>query len=188
MTVPAHLDERFRDAAAAAGLLDVATATHDSPLGILFLAASPGGLCRLSFDADADEEEERLARRFGARVLRSPRPLDPARRQLDDYFEGRRRRFDVALDLRPGGEFARTVLAELAHVPYGHTTTYGALAVRAGRPRAARAVGTVMNRNPVPIVLPCHRVVGSTGSLVGYGGGLERKQALLRLEGVSLQV
>lgn len=186
MTLPSALDERFRDAAAAEGLLDVATAVHETPIGALLLATTPAGLCRVAFDPDPEEVQEQLARRFGARVLRSSRPLDPVRRELDDYFEGRRREFDVRLDLRAVGEFARAVLAELARVPYGQTTTYGTLAERTGRPRAARAVGTVMNRNPVPIVLPCHRVVGSTGSLVGYGGGLERKEVLLRLEGVSL--
>jgi methylated-DNA-[protein]-cysteine S-methyltransferase len=187
MTVPTDLDVRFRARAAEEGLLDVATAVHDSPLGALFLAATPAGLCAISFDPEPGPAEERLARRFGARLLRSPKPLDPVRRQLDDYFEGRRRDFDVSLELGAvTGEFGRAVLAELARVPYGSTTTYGTLAARTGRPRAARAVGTVMNRNPIPIVLPCHRVVGSTGSLVGYGGGLERKQTLLRLEGVSL--
>jgi methylated-DNA-[protein]-cysteine S-methyltransferase len=185
-TVPAALDDRFRDVAAAQGLLDVAVATHDTPVGPLLLAVTPAGLCRVAFDPVPEALEEELARRFGARLLRSPRPLDPVRRELDGYFEGSRRAFDVPLDLRAIGEFGRAVLAELALVPYGHTTTYGALAQRTGRPRAARAVGTVMNRNPVPIVLPCHRVVGSTGSLVGYGGGLERKETLLRLEGVSL--
>jgi methylated-DNA-[protein]-cysteine S-methyltransferase len=184
MTVPTDLDARFRAAAAAEGLLDVATAVHETPIGPLLLAVTPAGLCKIAFDADA--EEERLARRHGARILRSPKAVDPVRRELDDYFEGRRRDFDVRLDLRSVGDFGRAVLDELARVPYGSTTTYGALAARAGRPRAARAVGTVMNRNPVPIVLPCHRVVGSSGSLVGYGGGLDRKQALLRLEGVSL--
>jgi methylated-DNA-[protein]-cysteine S-methyltransferase len=186
MTVPAALDARLRDAAAAEGLLDVAVATHETPLGALLLAATPAGLCRVAFDPVPEALEEELARRFGARLLRSQRPLDPVRRELDAYFEGRRRAFDVPLDLRTAGEFARSVLAELARVPYGVTTTYGALARQAGRPRAARAVGTVMNRNPVPIVLPCHRVVGSTGSLVGYGGGLQRKETLLRLEGVAL--
>src|SRR5215210_5876056 len=107
-----------------------------------------------------------------------PRPSGEARRQLDEYFDGKRRNFELEVDLRPAREFGRAVLAELARVPYGEVTTYGTLAARAGRPRAARAVGTVMNRNPVPIVLPCHRVVGSTGSLVGYAGGLERKRTL----------
>jgi methylated-DNA-[protein]-cysteine S-methyltransferase len=116
-------------------------------------------------------------------VLRSPRPTDEARRQLDEYFAGTRREFDLDVDLSPAREFGRSVLEQLARVPYGELTTYGELAARAGRPRAARAVGTVMNRNPVPIVLPCHRVVGSSGSLVGYAGGLERKRLLLELEG-----
>jgi methylated-DNA-[protein]-cysteine S-methyltransferase len=120
------------------------------------------------------------------RVLRAPHAVDTVRRELDEYFEGRRVSFDLKLDLTGAPEFTRTVLGELARVPYGEVTTYGTLAAQVGSPRAARAVGTVMNRNPIPIVLPCHRVVGSSGSLVGYAGGLERKQALLRLEGASL--
>jgi len=106
--------------------------------------------------------------------------------ELDEYFAGTRREFDLEVDLRPAREFGRAVLEELGRVPYGELTTYGTLASRAGSPRAARAVGTVMNRNPVPIVLPCHRVVGSTGSLVGYAGGLDRKRTLLELEGALL--
>jgi methylated-DNA-[protein]-cysteine S-methyltransferase len=183
MTVPAALDARFRDAAAAEGLLDVAYELVDSPVGQLFVATTDHGLCEIHYDAEPDREAERLARVFGARVLRSSRPTDETRRQLDEYFAGDRRNFDLPLDLRLAREFGRAVLNELARVPYGELTTYGALAARAGKPRAARAVGMVMNRNPVPIVLPCHRVVGSTGSLVGYGGGLDRKRALLELEG-----
>jgi methylated-DNA-[protein]-cysteine S-methyltransferase len=183
MTVPSSLDERFRAAAAAEGLLDVAYDFVDSPLGPLLVAATDRGVCRISYDADAEQEEEWLAHGYGARVLRAPRAVDDARRQLDDYFEGRRREFDLGVDLRAVGGFHRDVLAELARVPYGELTTYGTLAARAGRPHAARAVGTAMNRNPIPIVLPCHRVVGSTGKLVGYGGGLHRKEQLLRLEG-----
>jgi methylated-DNA-[protein]-cysteine S-methyltransferase len=184
MTVPSELDDRFRAAAAAEGPLDVRYVLTDSPIGTLFVAASDRGLCRISFDPDPEDEVERLARTFGARVLRTPGALDDARAQLDEYFEGERTRFELPLDIRQVAAFARTVLDELARVSYGDVTTYGALAERAGRPKAARAVGTVMNRNPLPIVLPCHRVVGSTGKLVGYGGGLERKEALLRLEGV----
>ncbi|MGH3103556.1 MAG: methylated-DNA--[protein]-cysteine S-methyltransferase [Gaiellaceae bacterium] len=183
MTVPSSLDERFRAAAAAGGLLDVAYDLVDSPLGPLFVATTPRGLCRISYDAEPEREEERLARGYGLRVLRSPRALDEARRELSGYFEGERHRFDLDLDLRPLADFNRAVLEQLARVPYGEVTTYGTLAARAGRPRAARAVGMVMNRNPLPIVLPCHRVVGSTGKLVGYAGGLERKERLLRLEG-----
>jgi methylated-DNA-[protein]-cysteine S-methyltransferase len=186
MTVSAELDRRFRDAAAAEGLLDVAYELHDTPVGRLLVAVTDRGLCEVHYDADPDAEAERLARLFGARVLRSPRPTDEARRQLDEYFAGKRREFDLDVDLRPAREFGRAVLEQLARVPYGELTTYGTLAARAGRPRAARAVGTVMNRNPVPIVLPCHRVVGSTGSLVGYAGGLDRKRTLLELEGALL--
>jgi methylated-DNA-[protein]-cysteine S-methyltransferase len=183
MTVSPELDRRFRDAAATEGLLDVAYELHDTPVGRLLVAVTDHGVCEISYDSDPDAEAERLARAFGTRVLRSPQPTDEARRQLDQYFAGARREFELAVDLRPTREFAHAVLDELARVPYGELTTYGTLAARAGRPRAARAVGTVMNRNPVPIVLPCHRVVGSTGSLVGYGGGLDRKRILLELEG-----
>ena len=183
MTIPAELDRRFRDAAASAGLLDVSYDLVDSPVGGLFVATTERGVCEIAYDADPEREEELLARRFGTCVLRSPRPVDPVRRQLNEYFEGRRREFDLPVDLALARDFGRRVLNELARVPYGEVTTYGALAARAGNPRAARAVGSVMNRNPVPIVLPCHRVVGSAGSLVGYAGGLERKTALLRLEG-----
>jgi methylated-DNA-[protein]-cysteine S-methyltransferase len=183
-TVSPDIDARFRAAAAASGLLDVAYDVVDSPIGPLLVAASERGLCRISFDPEPEAEAERLARAFGPRVLRAP--LDEPRRELDEYFEGRRRAFDVSLDLRGVPDFHRVVLGELSRVPFGEVTTYGTLAARAGRPRAARAVGTVMNRNPIPIVLPCHRVVGSTGKLVGYGGGLERKEFLLRLEGALL--
>jgi O-6-methylguanine DNA methyltransferase len=148
------------------------------------MAASPRGLCRIEYDPEPERQAEELARRFGVRVLRAP--LDDPRRQLDEYFEGRRRVFDLDLDLEGVGGFPRVVLEQLARVPYGEVTTYGRLAAQAERPRAARAVGTVMNRNPLPIVLPCHRVVGSTGKLVGYGGGLDRKERLLRLEGALL--
>jgi methylated-DNA-[protein]-cysteine S-methyltransferase len=181
-----QLDNRFRAAAAEAGLLDVAYDVVDSPVGDLFVAVSDRGLCTISYDTDPELKLEQLARGFGARVLRSPKPLDPIKRELDEYFDGKRRSFDLEVDLRVTRDFGRTVLAELAQVPFGEVTTYGALAARAGKPRAARAVGTIMNRNPIPIVLPCHRVVGANGALVGYAGGLERKQALLRLEGALL--
>src|SRR5581483_8767331 len=109
----------------------------------------------------------------GARVLRVPGRTDPVRRELDEYFEGRRREFDLELDLSPVASFQRLALGELARVPYGKVTTYGDLAKKVGRPHAARAIGGAMNRNPIPIVLPCHRVVGANGKLVGYAGGLE---------------
>jgi methylated-DNA-[protein]-cysteine S-methyltransferase len=165
MTVSSALDRRFREAAASQGLLDVAYDFAETPVGTLLLAATDHGLCRVSFD---------------------PEPDDPVRRQLDEYFSGKRRRFEVDVDLRSAAPFSRTVLERLAKIPHGEVTTYGALARAAGHPRAARAVGTVMNRNPVPIVLPCHRVIGADGRLVGYGGGLDRKRHLLTLEGFLL--
>lgn len=180
--VPKALDQRFREAATEAGLVDVSFDVADTQIGPLLLAVTDRGLCRISFDPEPDRETETLARTFGVRVLRAPRELDPVRRELDEYFEGRRRDFDLPLDLRGREGFSRDILERLAKVPYGEVTTYKSLAVEAGNPRAARAVGTIMNRNPIPIVLPCHRVVGSNGSLVGYGGGLERKRLLLDLE------
>ena len=183
MTVSPDLDRRFRDTAAELGLLDVGFDVVDSPIGDLLVAASDRGLAAISFDSDPEDQLERLARIAGPRVLRSPRSVDLARRELDEYFEGRRRNFDVSLDLRALPPFTLSVLDELVRVPYGETTTYGKLALRVGHPRAARAVGTVMNRNRIPIVLPCHRVVGATGSLTGYAGGLDVKERLLELEG-----
>jgi methylated-DNA-[protein]-cysteine S-methyltransferase len=186
MNVPTDLDRRFREAAARSGMLDAGYDVVDSPIGPLLVAASARGLLRISFDAAPEEELERLAQIAGPRVLRSSSQVDGARRELDEYFEGRRHAFDLAIDLRGLTPFGKLVLMELARVPFGETATYGDLAARAGKPKAARAVGTIMNRNPVPIVLPCHRIIGADGSLVGYGGGLERKVALLRLEGVLL--
>jgi methylated-DNA-[protein]-cysteine S-methyltransferase len=184
--VSPDLDRRFRDAAASENLLDVAYDLVDTPIGTLLIAATERGFCRIAYDAEPEQELEGLARAFGVRVLRSAPPIDPARRQLDEYFEGRRHQFDLSLDIALLADFNRRVLRELARVPYGEVVTYGELAARAARPRAARAVGTVMNRNPLPIVLPCHRVIGANGKLVGYGGGLERKETLLRLEGALL--
>ena len=181
--VTPELDERFRAAALAEDIVDVSFDFLDSPIGTLLVATTERGFCRIAYDAEPERELEGLARVFGVRVLRSASPIDPARRQLDEYFDGKRRLFDLPVAVARLANFNRQVLLELARVPYGEVVTYGELAARAARPRAARAVGTVMNRNPLPIVLPCHRVVGSTGKLVGYGGGLDRKEALLRLEG-----
>ncbi|TMK78248.1 MAG: methylated-DNA--[protein]-cysteine S-methyltransferase [Actinobacteria bacterium] len=183
MTVSPTLDKRFREAAAAAGLLDVAYDLAETPVGTLLVATTDRGLCRISYDPEVERATEQLAHDFGVRVLRAAKPIDPVRRQLDEYFDGERTRFDLPLDLRPSAPFSRQVLKRLARLPYGQVTTYGALAREAERPKAARAVGAVMNRNPIPIVLPCHRVVGANGSLVGYAGGLERKELLLKLEG-----
>ncbi len=180
MNVTSDLDARFRAAAQREGLVDARYDIVASPVGDLFVASTPRGLCRISFTVEGSDEA--VARVFGARVLRMP--LDEVRRELDEYFEGRRREFDLPIDLRVA-PFHQAVLAELARVPYGRTDTYGHLAALVGRPSAARAVGTVMNRNPIPIVLPCHRIVGANGSLTGYGGGLPAKKLLLELEGAN---
>ena len=186
MSVSADLDRRFRDAAARSGLLDAAYDVVDSPLGPILIAAGDRGILRISYDADVEQHLEWLSQVAGRAVLQSPRQVEPVRRELDEYFEGRRHAFDLAVDLRGLTPFSERVLHELARVPFGETATYAGLAERAGKPKAARAVGTIMNRNPIPIVLPCHRIIGANGSLVGYGGGLDRKVALLTLEGVLL--
>jgi len=188
MTIPVDLDRRFREAAARAGLLDAGYDVIQSPIGALLVAATDRGLLRISFNRGYDPEAtlEEIARVAGPRVLRAPSVVEAAHRELDEYFAGRRHRFDLAVDLRGFAPFSVLVLGELAKVPYGHTATYGELATRAGNPKAARAVGMVMNRNPMPVVLPCHRIVGASGNLVGYAGGLEIKEQLLRLEGATL--
>jgi methylated-DNA-[protein]-cysteine S-methyltransferase len=180
--VSPELDRRVRARAAAERLLDVAYDVTDSPVGSLVIAATDRGLCRIAFDPDEERTLDELARIHGTRILRSPPPLEAARRQLDEYFARRRTDFDLHVDVAALPGFQQQVLTELARVPYGETATYGTLAHRIGKPRAARAVGGALNRNPVPIVLPCHRVVGADGKLVGYAGGLERKRALLALE------
>jgi methylated-DNA-[protein]-cysteine S-methyltransferase len=183
MNVTPDLDARFRQVALREGLVDVRYDIVGSPVGDLLIAATDHGLARIYFDPEGQEDE--LARIFGVRVLRSP--LDHVRRELDEYFDGSRTEFDLPLDLRVA-PFHAEVLRELALVPYGRTSTYGTLAAKVGRPRAARAVGTVMHRNPIPIVLPCHRIVGANGSLTGYAGGLDVKRRLLQLEGATLLV
>jgi methylated-DNA-[protein]-cysteine S-methyltransferase len=179
MSVPTDLDRRFREAAQREGLVDVAYDLADSPVGDLLVAVTDRGLCRIAYRPDAALDE--LSADFGARVLRIPKRVDRVIRELDEYFDGKRREFDLETDLSPVPAFQQQALRELVRV-----TTYGALAAKIGKPRAARAIGGAMNRNPIPIVLPCHRVVGSDGKLVGYAGGLDRKEQLLRLEGALL--
>jgi methylated-DNA-[protein]-cysteine S-methyltransferase len=181
------LDERFRAAAADEGLLDVAyDVLADTPVGPLLVGVTDRGVCRISFDPQPELELEALARLHGPRVLRSSKPVDRVRLELDAYFAGTLQHFEIEPDVRFLPEYNRRVLEQLARVEYGTTTTYGSLAELTGNRGAARAVGTVMNRNPVPIVLPCHRVVGAGGKLTGYAGGLERKVQLLQLEGALL--
>lgn len=170
-------------AAAAAGLLDVAYATDDGPLGRLVLAATPAGLVRLAYADDGEETVlSELAARVSPRVLAAPRRLDDARRQLDEYLAGRRRSFELALDRRLLSGFAQRVMAAAAAIPYGATATYGDVAIAAGSPRGARAAGNALGANPLPVVLPCHRVVHAGGGLGGYTGGPARKRILLGIE------
>jgi methylated-DNA-[protein]-cysteine S-methyltransferase len=169
----------------AAGLLDVAYATLDSPLGSLLLAATPRGLVRIAYLSSSDEREllQHLAARISPRVLAAPRKLDPPRRQLDEYFAGRRQRFELPLDWRLTHGFGRRVLSATARIPYGSVSTYKQVATEAGNPRASRAAGNALGANPLPIVVPCHRVLHGSGGLGGYTGGIERKRALLTVEG-----
>ena len=178
---------RLRELAVDRHLLDVAIATVDSPIGDLLIAVTERGLVRVAFQGeDRDNVLEELSRRLSPRILESARASDEVRRELDQYFAGERTRFDVAVDRRLIGDFARKVLDATARVPFGRTTTYGEVATKIGSPRAARAVGNALGSNPIPIVIPCHRVLRSGGALGGYGGGVDRKQRLLRLEGAIL--
>ena len=172
------------EAAARAGLLDVAYATLDSPVGELLLAATPRGLVRVSYlDGGLDVALEQLATRVSPRVLAAPRPLDPVRRELEEYFSGARRAFDVALDWQLARGFGRRVLQATAEIPFGSVSSYGAVAAAAGSPRAYRAAGNALGANPLPIVVPCHRILHAGGGMGGYTGGVERKRVLLALEG-----
>jgi methylated-DNA-[protein]-cysteine S-methyltransferase len=168
-------------AAAAAGLLDVAYATLDSPVGRLLLATTPHGLVRVAYlDEGEDAVLESLARAISPRVIAAP--LDQPRRELDEYLSGARRRFEIPLDWQLVRGFGRRVLEATARVPYGSVSTYKRVATEAGNERASRAAGNALGANPLPIVVPCHRILHSGGGLGGYTGGLERKQTLLALE------
>jgi methylated-DNA-[protein]-cysteine S-methyltransferase len=184
MTDLALLTERVADAADAAGLVDVAYTRYDAPVGELLLAATPRGLVKVGFDVeDPDVALARLARELSPRIIERPARLDAARRELDQYFDGHRRDFDLELDWSLAQGFCRRVLRATARIPFGDTATYGEIAAAAGSPRAHRAAGTALGANPLPIVVPCHRVLRSGGRLGGYGGGLEMKERLLELEG-----
>jgi methylated-DNA-[protein]-cysteine S-methyltransferase len=167
------------------GLVDVAWAVEDTPVGPLTLAATASGVVRISFGDDESALDE-LAATVSPRLVRLPRRLDALRRELDEYFAGRRRHFDVDLDRRLSRGYRLAVLEELSQVPFGETVSYKDLAQRTGHPKASRAVGTAMATNPIPIVVPCHRVLRTGGALGGYGGGLDTKVWLLRHEGALL--
>jgi methylated-DNA-[protein]-cysteine S-methyltransferase len=178
-----RLHARLVAAASEAGILDVAYRTMDTPIGTLLLAATNKGLVRVAFAREGhDLVLAQLANRVSPRVLREPTRLDPAARQIEEYLAGRRRQFDLALDFQLAHGFRRTVLAHLSQIGYGKTASYAAIAAAAGNPKAVRAVGTACATNPLPIFVPCHRVVRSDGSIGQYGGGTDAKRALLALE------
>lgn len=175
---------RLAERASTAGLLDVAYAELDSPIGELIVFVTPRGLLRVKY---ADEPIESVLAEVGARVspriLRAPSRTDEVRRELEGYFALRRRRFDLPIDWSLVRGFAGGVLRATARIPFGDVRSYGQLAAQAGSPRAARAAGNALGSNPIPIVVPCHRVLHVDGSLGGYSGGLDRKRYLLALEG-----
>jgi methylated-DNA-[protein]-cysteine S-methyltransferase len=176
--------DRLTARAAEEGLLDVAYAKTDSPFGPLLLATTPKGLVRVGLpNQDADELLVDLAERVSPRVLEAPAKLDEARREFDLYFDGKLEHFDLPIDWQLSEGFRLRVLRAIARIPYGETRSYTEMATRAGNERAVRAAGTACGRNPIPLVVPCHRVLRTGGALGGYGGGLPMKEALLELEG-----
>jgi methylated-DNA-[protein]-cysteine S-methyltransferase len=186
---PDHPDQlsqlRSRLAAAAQqdGVLDVAYRVIDSPVGPLLLAATDQGLIRVAFALEGhDAVLQSLADKVSPRILSAPGRLDAATREIDEYFAGRRHTFGLPLDWRLSAGFRRTVLGHLPEISYGHTASYAAVAQLSGSPKAVRAVGTACATNPLPVVVPCHRVVRADGSMGGYRGGPEAKRALLTLE------
>jgi methylated-DNA-[protein]-cysteine S-methyltransferase len=178
---------RFNARADREGLADIVYATVDSPFGPLTAAATHAGLVRLAFPEEpVDEVLDRLARKLSPRILEEPARFDAVRRELEEYFNGQRRDFDVPLDRVLMSAFALKVLAATSAIPYGKVSTYMQMATAAGSPRGSRAAGNALGSNPIPVIVPCHRVLHSTGGLGGYGGGLDRKRYLLELEGVPL--
>jgi len=168
---------------------DVAYALVDTPVGQVVAAQTRRGLACLSyldFHGNLDAVVERLSAGLSPRILEAPARLDEVRRELDEYFEGRRRDFDLPIDWALVSPFGRRVLQATAAIPFGRVKTYGEMATQAGNPKASRAAGRALGANPIPIVVPCHRVIGASGRLTGYTGGLHRKVALLELEGIVL--
>lgn len=181
-----ELTGRLAAAAEAEGLLDLAYCEVDSPFGPLLAVASPTGLIRLGYpNRPVDQQLEALAEAVSPRLLEAPARLDGARRELGEYFAGERRSFDLAIDWRLTSGFVNRVLRATAQIPFGQTRSYAEMAALAGSPRAFRAAGSALGANPIPIVVPCHRVLRSGGGLGGYGGGLDVKRRLLELEGAT---
>jgi methylated-DNA-[protein]-cysteine S-methyltransferase len=179
----ARLHSRLERDAKHADLLDVAYRTLDTPLGSLLLAATPAGLLRVAYASEGhDAVLASLAEKVSPRILRAPARLDDAAREIDEYFTGSRTRFDLPLDLRLVDGFRRQVIEHLSEIGYGHRESYAAVAAAIGNPRAVRAVGSACARNPLPLVIPCHRVVRTDGSIGQYVGGADAKQTLLTLE------
>ena len=175
--------ERLLTRARREGLETVGYRVIDSPLGLLWLAVGPKGVVAIHYGATPSTAElARIVRTYGPGVLPDAKRADPVARELDQYFAGKRRRFDVSVDLTPLTDFQRRLLSATARVPFGEVTTYAAVAARAGSEKASRAAGQALGSNPIPIVVPCHRVLASDGSLGGYSGGLEAKRRLLALE------
>ena len=191
-TGPGGLDvaaavRRATDRARAEGLVDVAYARVDSPLGPLVAATTDHGLVRLAyedFNGGLDAVLDHLALRVSPRIVEAPEQLDRVRRQLDEYFEGDREDFDVPVDFALTAGFTQRILQAIATIPFGATSNYRDVAAKAGNPKATRAAGNACGANPIPIVVPCHRVLRTGGGLGGYTGGVEKKETLLRLEGV----
>jgi methylated-DNA-[protein]-cysteine S-methyltransferase len=180
------LHDRLVVSAEVERILDVAFTTMDTPIGTLLLAASEKGLLRVGFESeDFDEVLEVIGRKVSRRILRAPRRLDAAVSEIDDYFLRRRTSFDLALDFSLSSGFRLLVQRHLSEIPYGRTESYKEVAAIVGNPRAVRAVGTACATNPLPIVVPCHRVLRTNGQLGGYAGGLATKSALLELESVA---
>jgi methylated-DNA-[protein]-cysteine S-methyltransferase len=174
---------------AAAAPADVAYTVHDSPVGRLVLAATPRGLVRVAYElpnGGLDSVLQSLAIRLSPRILEAPRRLDAVRRELDEYFAGRRTTFELPVDLALVAAFGKRVLGATAKIPFGQTRTYAQVAALAGSPTGARATGNALGANPIPIVIPCHRVTRSGGGLGGYTGGLDIKRALLGVEGIAV--
>jgi len=192
ITEAAHRDYATEAAAASAraiaaarreGLIDVAYDTVDTPFGPMLVAVTPKGLVRIAFQGeDFEDVLTDLAARLSPRVLEEPKATQAARRELDAFFAGRLRSFDLPLDWSLSSGFALRVRKATYRIPYGLTSSYGEVAAKAGNPRASRAAGNALGSNPIPIVVPCHRVLRTGGALGGYGGGLDMKTALLRLE------
>jgi methylated-DNA-[protein]-cysteine S-methyltransferase len=184
VTPPPHDRDRFAARALDEGLADVAYAYADSPLGRLLVASTPRGLVTIAYLEFSPDEDvlDRIATRLSPRVIEAPARLDDARRQLDDYFEGNRREFELPIDWALVSDFTRQVLQRTVAIPFGEVATYGTVARDIGKPGAARATGNALGSNPMPIVVPCHRVVRGGGKLGGYTGGLERKKLLLSIE------